>query len=185
MKFNLTWLLDPLTTRSFHLPTGAKTPAPRLWASYQPLLGYSGRPGIGLLRIQKINSPYHTNFSKSIPSSSVDTQIPLAGKVALATVTSRGKGGTTRTRTRTHRHVRTLPNPEALGPDIEEGAVNRPTYPPLPFPWPGIGLVRIRQINSPYHTNFSKYIPSSSVDTQIPLAGKVALATSSQDFDFD
>ena len=38
-------------------------------------------------------------------------------------------------------------------------------------------MVRIRQINSPYHTNFSKSIPSSSVDTQIPLAGKVALAT--------
>ena len=30
-----------------------------------------------------------------------------------------GKGGTTRTR------ARTLPNPEALGPEIEEGAVNR------------------------------------------------------------
>ena len=26
---------------------------------------------------------------------------------------------------RAHRHARTLPNPEALGPDIEEGAVNR------------------------------------------------------------
>ena len=78
---------------------------------------------------------------------------------------------------RAHRHARTLPNPEALGPDIEEGAVNQPTDPPLAFPRPGIGLVRIRQINLPYHTNFSKSIPSSSVDTQIPLAGKVALAT--------
>ena len=28
---------------------------------------------------------------------------------------------------RTHRHARTLPNPEALGPEIEEGAVNRCT----------------------------------------------------------
>ena len=27
-------------------------------------------------------------------------------------------------RTRAYRHVRTLPNPEALGPEIEEGAVN-------------------------------------------------------------
>ena len=27
-------------------------------------------------------------------------------------------------RARAHRHARTLPNPEALGPDIEEGAVN-------------------------------------------------------------
>ena len=36
------------------------------------------------------------------------------------TVTSRGKGGTTRA----HRHARTLPNPEALGPEIEESAVN-------------------------------------------------------------
>ena len=78
---------------------------------------------------------------------------------------------------RAHSHARTLPNPAALGPDIEEGAVNRPTNPPLAFPRPGIGLVRIRQINSPYHTNVSKSIPSSSVDTQIPLAGNVALAT--------
>ena len=27
-------------------------------------------------------------------------------------------------RTRAHRHARTLPNPEALGPEIEEGALN-------------------------------------------------------------
>ena len=74
-------------------------------------------------------------------------------------------------------HARTLPNPEALGLEMEEGAVNRPTNPPLAFPRPGIGLARIWQINSPYHTNFSKFITSSSVDTQIPLAGKVALAT--------
>ena len=26
---------------------------------------------------------------------------------------------------RAHEHARTLPNPEALGPEIEEGAVNR------------------------------------------------------------
>ena len=39
------------------------------------------------------------------------------------TVTSREKGGTTRTRA--HRQACTLPNPEALGPEIEEGAVNR------------------------------------------------------------
>ena len=75
--------------RSSHLPPGTKIPAPRLWASLQPLLGYSGWIGIGLVRIRKIYSPYHTNVSKSIPSSSVDTQIPLAGKVALATVTGR------------------------------------------------------------------------------------------------
>ena len=131
------------------------------------------------MRIRQINSPYHTNFCKSIPSSIVDTQIPLAGKVALATVTSREKVGTTRAHT--HRHARTLPNPEALGPEIEEGTVNRPTEPPLTFSRPGIGLARIRQINSPYHTNFSKSIPSSSIDTQIPLAGKVALATSDSD----
>ena len=37
-------------------------------------------------------------------------------------VTSREKGGPTRARA--HRHARTLPNPEALGPDIEEGAGN-------------------------------------------------------------
>ena len=45
---------------------------------------------------------------------------------------------------RAHPHTRHLPNPAALGPDIEEGAVNRTTDPPLAFPWPGIGLVRIR-----------------------------------------
>ena len=38
-------------------------------------------------------------------------------------------------------------------------------------------LVSIWQINSPYHTNVSKCIPSSSVDTPIPLARKVELAT--------
>ena len=38
------------------------------------------------------------------------------------TVTCRGKGETTRTRARSY--VRTFPNPEALSPDIEEGAVN-------------------------------------------------------------
>ena len=70
---------------SSHTPTGTKNPAPRLWVSSQPLLGYSRRPGIGLVRIRQINSPYHTNVSKSIPSSSVDTHISLAGKVALAT----------------------------------------------------------------------------------------------------
>ena len=73
--------------------------------------------------------------------------------------------------------MRTFPNPEALGLEIEEGAVNEPTDPSLAFPRPGIVLVRIWQINSSYHTNFSKSIPSSSVDTQSPLAGKVALAT--------
>ena len=41
----------------------------------------------------------------------------------------------------------------------------------------GIVLVRIWQINSPYHTNINKSITSSSVDTLIPLAGKVALST--------
>ena len=81
------------------------------------------------------------------------------------------------THARAHRHARTLPNPEALGPEIEEGAVNQPTNPHFAFPRPDIGLVRIRQINSPYYTNFGKSIPSSSVDNQIPLAGKVALAT--------
>ena len=48
-------------------------------------MGYSGRPGIGLVRIRKINSAYHTNIDKSIASSSVDTLIPLGGKLALAT----------------------------------------------------------------------------------------------------
>ena len=80
-------------------------------------------------------------------------------------------------------HARTLPNPAALGPDIKEGAINQPTNPPLAFPWPVIGLVRIQQINSPYHTNVGKSIPSSSVDTQITLAGKVALATISDKSD--
>ena len=124
-----------------------------------------------MVRIWQLNLPYHTKVNKSIPSSSVDTQIPLAGKLALATVTCRGKEGTTRTR------ACTLPNPEALGPEIEEGAVNQPTEPPLAFPRPGIGLVSIWQLNSPYHSKVNKSIPNSNVDTQILLAGKVALAT--------
>ena len=48
-------------------------------------MGHNGRPGIGLVIIRKIKSPYHTNISKSIPSSGVDTQITLGGKVALST----------------------------------------------------------------------------------------------------
>ena len=39
-------------------------------------------------------------------------------------------------------------------------------------------MVRIWQLNSPYHTKVNKSIPSSSVDNEIPLAVKVALATS-------
>ena len=62
-----------------------KNPATRLWAHPWPFMGYSGRPGIGLVRIRKINSAYHTNIDKSIASSSVDTLIPLGGKLALAT----------------------------------------------------------------------------------------------------
>ena len=46
------------------------------------------RLGIELVGIWQINLPYHTNISQSIPSSSVDTLITLAGNVALAT---RGK----------------------------------------------------------------------------------------------
>ena len=41
---------------------------------------------------------------------------------------------------------------------------------------PGIGLVRICQINLPYHTNINKSISSISVDNLIPLVGMVALA---------
>ena len=52
---------------------------------------YSWRPGIGLVKIQKINSPYHTNINKSITSVSIDRLEPLAGKVALATQTFREK----------------------------------------------------------------------------------------------
>ena len=85
-----------------HPPMGTKTPSHRLLASPWTFMGYSARPGIGLVRIRQINLPYHTNVSKSIPSSSVDTQIPLAGKVALATVTCRVKGETMRTHVHTH-----------------------------------------------------------------------------------
>ena len=130
------------------------------------------------MRIRKLNSPHHTKVNKSIPSGSVDTQVPLAGKVAQATVTRRGKGGTTRTCALGH--ARTLPSPVALVPEIKEGTVHQPTDLPLDFPWPGIGLVRIQQLNSPYHTKVNKYILSSSVDIQIPLAGKVALDTGDQ-----
>ena len=37
--------------------------------------------------------------------------------------------------------------------------------------------MRIQQINLRYHSNINKYITSSSVDTLIPLARNVALAT--------
>ena len=50
-------------------------------------MGYSGRPGKGLVSIRKIKYPYHTNISKSISSSSVESLITLAGKVALVTKT--------------------------------------------------------------------------------------------------
>ena len=73
------------TMRLSHPPTGTKTTAPIIWDSPWPFMGYSDRPGIGLVRIRKINSPYHTNINKSIPSSSVYTLTPLAGKVELAT----------------------------------------------------------------------------------------------------
>ena len=42
---------------------------------------------------------------------------------------------------------------------------------------PGKVLVRIRQINSPHHTNINKSITGISVDTLILFAGRVALAT--------
>ena len=108
--------------RSSLPPTGTKNPAPRLLVTPQLLLGYSGRPGIGLERIRQINLPYHTKLNKSIRSGSVDTQIPLAGKVALATDTCRKKGGTMCTRA--HGQAFILPNTEVLGPEIEEGAFN-------------------------------------------------------------
>ena len=54
----------------------------------------------------------------------------------LATVTIREKGGFIRA----HRHARTLPNPEALGPEIEKGAVNRrPLQALFPLPRGGAG----------------------------------------------
>ena len=65
-------------------------------------MGYSGRPGIGLVRIMQIKLPYHTNIRKSTTSSSVETLIPLADKVDLSNKTFREKGGTTRVRVRTH-----------------------------------------------------------------------------------
>ena len=41
---------------------------------------------------------------------------------------------------RAHRHAYTLPNPEALGPEIEEGAVNRrPLQALFPLPRGGAG----------------------------------------------
>ena len=51
-------------------------------------------------------------------------------------VTSREKGGPMRART--HTGTRTLPNPEALGPEIEEDAVNRrPLKALFLLPWGG------------------------------------------------
>ena len=105
------------TMRLSLLPTGAKTPATRLWASPWPFMGYNGMPGIGLVRIRQINSPYYTNISKYIPSSSVNTLTPLAEKVAQGTKICSERGGPTRTRSISH--MRDLPRPEALGTDIE------------------------------------------------------------------
>ena len=85
-------------------------------------MGYNGRPGIGLVRIWQIISPYHTNIDKSIASSSEYTLIHFEGKVALATQTCREKEGTY---ARAHAHMRNLPSLEALSPDIEEGTLNR------------------------------------------------------------
>ena len=68
-----------------HPSTVTETPTPRLWASPRPFMGYSGRPFIGLMSIWQINSPCHNNISIYITSSNVDTLIPLAGKVELAT----------------------------------------------------------------------------------------------------
>ena len=48
------------------------------------------------MRIRQINLPYHTKISKSIPISSIDTLIPLAGKVALATLILFWEAATTR-----------------------------------------------------------------------------------------
>ena len=48
-------------------------------------MGYIGRPGIGLVMIRQINSPYHTKINKYIASISVYTLIPLSVTVALAT----------------------------------------------------------------------------------------------------
>ena len=92
-------------------PKRDKTPAPRLWASPWPFMGYSERHGIGLISIHQISSPYHTNLSKSIPSSSVYTIIPLAGKVSTATKTCRVYGDL-RARTRTLARV----SPQVLRP---------------------------------------------------------------------
>ena len=58
------------------------------------------------------------------------------GTSMVETVTRRGKWGTTRA----HRHARTLPNPEAIGPEIEEGEVNqRPLQAFFPLLWGGAG----------------------------------------------
>ena len=93
------------TMRLSSPPRGAKSPAFRLWASPWTFMGYSGRPGIWLVRIRKINSPYHTRISKYIPSSSVDILISLAGKVAISTKTCREKGGNMRMHAHNHTHI--------------------------------------------------------------------------------
>ena len=57
-------------------------------------------------------------------------------KCGYFTVTGRVKGGTTRTRA--HAQARTLPNPEALGPEIEKGAFKqRPLQALFLLPWGG------------------------------------------------
>ena len=46
-------------------------------------------------------------------------------KILINSVISCNQQGKRGPYARAHRHWRTLPNPEALGPEIEEGAVNR------------------------------------------------------------
>ena len=94
-------------------------------------------------------------------SSNLVTLATLSPKSdSVYTVTSRGKGGTMRART--HRQVRTLPNPEALGAEIEEGVVNRRPL-QLLFPLPrggarpsaGPGAILLQS------TNYARVVISS------------------------
>ena len=71
-------------------PVGGTSLIPKLWASTRPPLGSGGSPGIVLVSIRQVKSPYYTK-PKPV-NSSVDTQNSLAVTVMLATITYRVKG---------------------------------------------------------------------------------------------
>ena len=65
-------------------------------------------------------------------------------------------------RVRAHMHTRTLPNPEALGPEIEEGTVNqRPLQALFPLPEGGARPAAVPGAMLLQSTNYARVVISS------------------------